>query len=612
MADLPPFPIESQVARLFEDPVPATSAPTGVSRELYLDLAEAVVDEAANSWLDEAAYIRDPYENYDRWQGGTSARFACPAAILVTQRGRQDLVEPAARALDQLCGHMAQPAAEAGRPFPAGVADLTVKEIAIAYEHLAPLVDHATRSAWEAALAGLEPEAVYTGDAKVEAGTRVTNYEAYASVGEWHRCRLGIADRRDWIARFIEKEMDWMTPHGLYRDPGDPSLYDLSVRQNFSELLHYGYDGPLAERLGEQLRRGGLTMLLMVSPNGWAPYGGRSNLFVHNEAMVAYIAEFEAQRWQRLAKPRVAGAFKQAARRAAVAARPFLCEMTPLRSLKNRFPASTKHGRDSGYGEYAVYSLLAASLFARAYIVADDSIPECPAPVGSRGTLLHLYPEFHRTFASCRDTQVQIDTAGQAGYDATGLGRLHRRGVPEALGLSMSVCADPKYIVASGTAGRAAAVGPAWRKADGPWQALASCSSHVAKVECHPIEVTDDRVRWRLVHELAECAATRVEQTFALTQGELAIEIAVTGQVDAVALEAPCLVFDGEQDADMRVESNAVHVRHRGARFTAAVPRATMVTVGTADRANRQAVYRIVSFETPGRHISGTLSLGPD
>ena len=612
MADLPPFPIEAEVARLFGGAEPEASAPTGAGREIYLDLAEAVVDEAAASWLDDAGYIRDPYENYDRWQGGTAARFACPAAILVTQRNRTDLIEPAARAIDQLCAHFARAAATAEPPFPPGVLDLTAKEMVVAYEHLGPLVDEPRRTGWEAALAGFEPEKLYTADAKLAAGTRATNYEAYACVGEWHRCRLGLADRRDWIERFLGRQMEWMTAYGLYRDPGEPALYDLSVRQNFSELLHAGYDGPTAPRLDELLRRGGITMLLMLSPNGWAPYGGRSNMFVHNEAMVAYVAEFEARRWRRLNGFRAAGAFKQTAHRAALAARPFLCQMTPLRSLKNLFPPSTKHGRDSGYGEYAVYSLLAASLFARAYLVADESIAECPAPVGSRGTLLHLHPEFHRTFATCGDSQVQIDTAAQAGYDATGLGRFHRRGVPPELGLSMSIAANPKYNVTCGPADRAAAIGPAWRKPDGSWQTLASCTSAIAKVECQPIEVADDRVRWRLVHELAECCASRIEQTFSLTQGELTLDISVTGAVDAVALEVPCLVFDGEQSTDMRVESAAVHVRHRGARFAVSVPRATVVSVDTADRANRQAVYRIVSFEAPGRHISGTLSLGPD
>jgi len=449
----------------------------------------------------------------------------------------------------------------------------------------------------------------YSSDTKVRDGARANNYEAYSCVAEWLRYRAELVDNRHWIGRDLRRSMVWLTAHGLYRDPGDPCLYDLAVRHNLSELLEYGYDGALAGEVDELLRRGGLTMLLMLSPNGWAPYGGRSNLFVHNEAMVAYVAEFEARRWNRRGNDRIAGAFKRAGRQAALVAKPYFCDARPLCYLKNRFPASTKHGRDTNYGEYAVYSLLAASLFARTYLIADDSIAEGVTPVGAQSTLLHLYPEFHRTFASCDDTQVEIDTAGQPGYDATGLGRFHRRGVPVALGLSMSLAADPRYISAAGSTDRAAAIGPRWRCPDGRWCTLAACSKEIANVHCRTLEIEDHCVRFMLTYELPSVCAQEIEQTFTLRAGRLDMDFVVKGEIDRVALEVPCLSFDGQEEAELETDAASAQVRYQGHGLSIDVPAADRVEVDPEPQANRQAVYRLVTFEAPGAQLSATLRL---
>ena len=609
MTDLPPFPIEEQIMALFEG-APGAFELTRIGRDYYLDLAEAVVGEATHEWLTEDGHIQDPFEPQDRWQGGTAARFACPAAIAGRQRRHKELVEPACRAIDQVCAKIAA-AADTGEPaFPPGVLDLMAKEVLIACHQIAPYAGTIRPRQWYEALSSVRPETAYTLERKIQSQSRATNYEAYAAVAEWIRHCMGLADRRDYVDRSIEVNLPWFTSHGLYRDPNDPCLYDLSVRQNVSELLQYGYDGPWADTLNELTRRGGLTMLLMLSPNGWAPYGGRSNLFVHNEAMVAYVAEFEAKRWRDLGHARIAGAFKHVARRAAMAAEPYLFDV-PLRSTKNRFDPSTKYGRDTSYGEYAVYSLLAASLFARAYLVADDSIPEAAAPVGSRGTLLHLYPEFHRTFAACGDTQVQMDTRAQPGHDATGIGRFHRQGVPEALGLSLSIPAKPSFITGEAVPGRAAAIGPAWRGSGGPWETLAECSDdQVAGVECDALEVSDRAVRWRVAHSLSGMAARGVVQTFTLTEGQLHLTVEVDGDPDETAIEVPCLHFDGETQAELVLSGpTGACVRCGGSCLKVAVPGAAALEVDDTLRASRQAIYRVASFQVPGRAAEATLTL---
>jgi len=637
----PPYPLEEDWPRLFEGTGPADYALPGAAQSgselsgaalpaasppqgdlspddllsgaaLYLDAAEAVVDVARRDWLDAEGLIRDPFETSDRWQGGTAARFACPAAIVAHRRQRPDLVEPAALALDQVTAKIGRAAAE-GRPaFVPGVLDLTAKEIVVARDLLAPRVAPARLASWDERLAAIDPEVAYTFAAKRREGQRANNYEAYASVGEWLRCRAGLADTRAWIEAATRANLEWTTEHGLYRDPGDPATYDLSVRQNWCELLRYGYDGPLAGELDELMRRGGLTTLHMMSPLGWAPYGGRSSLFVHNEGMAAYIAECEARRWHGLERPDVAGAFRRAAHLAGSVAHHHYCGLEPLRNIKNSFAPSTKHGRDRTYGEYAVYSLLGASLLARAALVADDAIPVAGQGIGAQGSLLHLYPDFHRTFATCGDTQVQLDTRAQLSHDATGVGRIHRVGVPPALGLSCSVAPDASYIVSRGAGGRAAAIGPAWRCADGAWQSLAGCSEEIVDVSCQSEHVGPDAVRWTIAQQLVGCDVGRVLQRYALEPGRLHIDVELPPGTREVAVEVPCLVFDGERETSIETGADYLCVRFRGARLVARAPQADRVVLAPEERASRQAVYRVAAFERSGRRLEAEVRLERD
>ena len=128
-------------------------------------------------------------------------------------------------------------------------------------------------------------------------------------------------------------------------------------------------------------------------------------------------------------------------------------------------------------------------------------------------------------------------------------------------------------------------------------------------MRCDAIRVADDEVKWRLTHALTDLAAKRITQTFALTQGRLAIEVDVEGDADAVALHVPCLTFDGEAEAAQSIGDTEAVVRFRGATFAASVPRATRVHVDDAECASRQAAYRVVTYEALGTRLTAELRL---
>ena len=563
----------------------------------YLDLAARIVDEAAANWFLADGTYRDPYESGDRWAGGCSARFVCPAAILANRRGRDDLLPLVAEQMDRLCAALAAGRGRTGAGWPVGVFDLVAKEILVALAELHGRVEEARHARWRSSLAAVEPESAYTGTGKLRGGQRLTNYEIYASVGEWLRYRQGLTARTDWLETMLAASQPLFTDLGLYRDPNDPMTYDLSVRQNLAELMHCGYAGKLADTIRGQLERAALATLRMASALGYAPYGGRSNHFVHNEAMLAYVCEFEARRWC-LRDAGLAARFRGLAARALDVVARFV-ELSPPRNLKNRFPPASKFGRDAGYGEYGVYSLLGASLLARTYLVADDAIP-VSENWREGASFLHLAPAFHRLFAVAGDTSVQMDMAGQEGYDATGVGRFHRQGVPAPLGGSLAIAAHPKYIVGECAIDRNVAIGPGWVDSGGQRHWLADCGECVLECAVVNQRVAGMAVEWETRHVVEGEPRTVVRQWFRLTPGRLSIRAEVSPPAAETLFMVPCLRTDGEADASLALHGEEATVRFRGATLALRVRGCRNLRLDASLRASREALYRTAEFAVNG------------
>lgn len=482
------------------------------SRELYLDAAETVV-RAAASWQDGAGCVLDPYEGLE--SPTATARFVGAGAALAGAGRCLDLLPQIVRAFDW-CLSMLLRHQYAVPPLQS--ADFFSKELAWGYGHLRAHISGLKQEEWTASLTTLTPEGTYTDLIRADKDY-VDNWNMYALVGEFCRVKSGLCDPEEanaFVERYLRLQFPHFTSYGMYRDPQDPITYDLTVRQNLSLLLDAGYSGIYRDEIDELLRRGGLTTLLTVAPNGQAAFGGRSNQFHHMEGMIACIAEYEAKRYARSGDRLLAGAFKRLGRSAVSATMRWWREQ-PFKHLKNSFDPVTRHGQDRS-GQYSVYGVLAANLYGVAYHMADESIGETtPLPAEIGGYAVHLPDAFHKVFATAGGYHVEIDSRADLHYDATGLGRLMKRGVPAEVGLSSPLCGTPAYFSAVPDAGRHAAIGPVWRReGDGNWMSLAGQSEAVAAFAMRPGDMSAARVEfeteWR--GELNGCC--RIEQRFAL------------------------------------------------------------------------------------------------
>ncbi|HOS44144.1 MAG TPA: hypothetical protein PK794_10670, partial [Armatimonadota bacterium] len=335
-------------------------------------------------------------------------------------------------------------------------------------------------------------------------------------------------------------------------------------------------------------------------------YGGRSSQFHFQEAIIAALCELEARRY-RTDDPRLAGAFKRQAHRSMLAVRRWLAEMQPFRHIKNGFPPADEFGRDP-YGHYSVYSLLCASFFGLAALFADDGIAEAPCPAEIGGFLFTLPDAFHKVFATCAGTHVEIDLRADAKYDATGLGRFTVTGAPLELGPGMPCTATPGYVLPERYRnGVSLALGPAWPEGEG-WQTLAALSEGL-EAACTVERETPEETAFRVTYRHEDTAIT---EAYTLAEGRLGIVSAVRKgdrAVERIRFQVPLLHTDGAAASVITHAPGCVRVAYRGAMLTVQYDPAYRAWIDETPVANRNGVYQTLVLEVPGHEITVELRL---
>ncbi|NQX62770.1 hypothetical protein [Paenibacillus qinlingensis] len=474
--------------------------------------------------------------------------------------------------------------------------DFAVKEVMLAYFAMEDKVDSALSAPWLTALGLIEPyRNYYYTNITVTDKEKLHNINIYNMVGEYLRERAGLTDATAYFAAHWPHQLTLFDENGMYKDPGNPTLYDLTTRCQIQLLLGSGYEGPYREALDEQLKKAGLQTLFMQSAAGELPYGGRSNQYLFNEALLAANAEYEACRYKELGDLKTAGAFKRAARLAIDSLHRWLIEESPPRHIKNFFPTDSGYGTED-YGYYAKYMATFGTFLYIAVLSVDDSIEEytCPAEIG--GYAWQTSDAFHKVFANCGGYSIEIDTRADAYYDATGLGRLHKRGVPSELALSMPCAAEPKYRLPETVRGKALSLCAGWMIEAGDVQWL--CEGELAP-ECKVVIVNEalDEVEWSVTYSGGEIPeGMRIRETYALTEAGLAIGVEQLGEVEHVPYyQVPLLLTNGKYETMITSEDKGISVVMGDYRYD--VVSEHKLTTVESKLGNRNGIYTLARFE---------------
>ncbi len=567
-------PAAAALRRLFPDPRAAGSpgfSPTRLKRADYLPVIAGNVDFFKNH-QDARGAIIDPFEKKER-QYSTPA-FALAAATLVTQAGRADLQEPAFRALTFALEALANRTPADNHP------DFYIPLVVRARRLLAGHAPQATFDNWTRLLESLVPEETYR-DVEGRANWNVVNI-----AGECLRRRDGLVPQAQkeahaaYLEQCLERQEKRYTQFGMYEDPNAPLAYDAFPRLWLEDVLADGaYDGPRRARLEEFLTLGGLSTLLLLSPIGEWANGGRSAHHQWNEAEAAVICEINARRWKERGRPDIAGAFKRAARLALTSMKRWQRPSGEMWIVKNRAEPSLRHGYEN-YSFHSQYNLLAVAMLAIVHAHADDTIEERPIPSEVGGYVFDLRDTFHKICASAGGTYLLIDTSADAHYNATGLVRVHKAGVPFSP-LSDNAASHRSY----GPPGEGPRVGMspgiAWKEQEaGAWRSLADFHHPKDEKNYGPTVARGadlrvhaerpDHVAFTVRYELSGEGARPVEEEYVVSAAgvEVTARVSDTSAPAAVRAVFPLLVSDGASDTRVTVMDGQAWVTHGGAVLT--------------------------------------------
>ena len=475
-------------------------------------------------------------------------RLTANIGILLANGRRRDLYELFLEMMDFSCKTIPQKKA---------ANDFSVREIIFAILEVenAKIVPPEKTAIWRKDLAAIDIEQCYTIFAR-KPDDKVYNWAAFTMLSEWMRAKAGISPLdMDFIDTQAASQLQWFDENGMYRDPNEPMVYDLVPRGLFALLLHLGYRGKYAGVIDSLLKKSALLSLKMQSVTGEIPFGGRSNQFYHNEAHLAIIMEFEANRYAKAGDMAMAGLFKYRVAKALDSIAEGMAQQ-PIHHVKNRYPLETKFGCED-YAHFNKYMITAGSFLYSAYLICDDSIPAAASDTLTRFTWQSL-EHFHKLFLRHDDYCVEFELAADPHYDASGLGRFHRAGAPSELVMAGSCPAAPNFKVEIPDPAELA-FAPGVKDKDGKWLFAVNTDTRY-QVNAHA------STPGGATAEILCTFADGREVTAFYTLNENGLNIKVNGDGD-IAYMIPVFVFDGADAVSVQTEEKSLEVCRKKWRF---------------------------------------------
>lgn len=406
-------------------------------KETYIDLMDAVL----NAYTTEHIYAYTDSVKKEGIKEHGFPRLVSNIGILIAKGKRTELKDYFVEMMNLCCREL--PVAKEKNGFSAGN-DFSVKEVIFCILEIekSGIFDKSITDAWRHELKRIEPYKAYSEIAPIQVAP-VPNWAAFAGASEYMRNYAGIGNESAFIDNQFKSQMFSFDENGMYRDPYEPMVYDMVTRLQLAIPLYFEYNGECKKELEAKFDKSEDITLKMQSVTGEIPFGGRSNQFLHNETFYAALCEFYASMLKKKGDLNKAGMFKRAARLATESIIPWLKEDT-ISHVKNYYSTDSMYGCEQ-YAYFDKYMITVGSWLYMAYIFADDEIEELPCPSEKDNFVCETSCHFHKTFCKFNDYYVEVEKAADENYDGSGIGRIHKKGAPSAICLSVPFSKEPHY-----------------------------------------------------------------------------------------------------------------------------------------------------------------------
>jgi len=513
-------------------------------KEIYLGIMEkslsAYTPERIRDYIDEVK--RDGLTEHG------FPRLASNIGILIAYGRRTELLDTFIEIMNLCCDEM---------PRKKAANDFSIREVCCCLMLLEQkqVVKKERLEKWKNQLAAFDPWKFYN-LVDDHSGQFVGNWAMFATVSEYMRgvyCGIDTTEFVDWQ---LPSQLANLDCNGMYQD--DPPLsnhtvYDVMARILMAFLLRAGYNGKYAARIEQALDSTADLTLKMQSVTGELAFGGRSNQFLHNEAMLSSYCEMEAARFAEKGDMIKAGQFKAAALLAAKATLGYL-NLDPISHIKNRYDVSAKIGCE-GYGYFNKYMITVASNAYIGLLFGNNSIAPSVAPAEKGGYVISTSDRFHKAFLSAGGYHIEIESNADFHYDSNGLGRVHKKGCPSALCLSVPFAYRPGYVLED----------------KNPMPMSVCCYTEIGgkkligaeKYAQHClIKSKSDKDKAEAVFDIKLSPDITVTQKYAVSQSGVDISLSGRGNL---GFFVPAFDFDGKDNTKITVTENEVAVEYQGA-----------------------------------------------
>jgi len=459
---LPPWPLEGTVdyVKQLSQTIPLQKT-TGLTKKDYLTTINGVV-QFFRQYQNASGNIIDPYRGLETQYATPCFAFAC--ATVYTQGLDNTLLNNCTAAVSATLDELAYDTCADGHCV------FYMKPIMFSYRLLSPLVSSSIKAQWDNYLTLLNP----WNDFKFPSN----NWGLVGTLDMLRTTYITNFGNTSWWMAMLDAQLSipdvTFTPNGLYQDHSglnnlNPLPYDtFPISGYLTVMLKEGYNLTWAPFINETVTRGAWSHMLMQSPWGEIPTGGRSSQHTWNEAVSAVAYEIFASYYNDIGDTHSACMFKRAAHLSHGSVRRWQNPSGSFQIVKNHFDPSLRWGYEE-YSYLSNYNLLPASMLAAAYMYSDDSIPECSAPADVGGFVFEL-PEHHLVIGNVGGVYVEIETYADPHYDPMGLHRIHIN----TCGVGQANACVATYALLSPTAGPPFFTPPGSGIAIGPWWSTAA------------------------------------------------------------------------------------------------------------------------------------------